>query len=138
MRTHLYLLALCSMALILPACGNYDKDNSTAASTKGETERSAHEKQHPGLPTVQILDMQFRPASLVVKKGDTVLWVNQDMLAHDVTEAQEKRWASGRMEAGSTWRKAIDESTEYFCSLHAVMKGKIVVENSVPMAGKYR
>ena len=30
--------------------------------------------------------MQFQPAVLTIKKGDTVTWINKDFVDHDVTE----------------------------------------------------
>ncbi|HYC28755.1 MAG TPA: plastocyanin/azurin family copper-binding protein, partial [Chitinophagaceae bacterium] len=93
-------------------------------------------KQHPGLHTVRILDMVFQPASLTVKHGDTVVWVNEDMLAHDVTDAVNKAWSSGRMEPAASWQKIFTESADYFCSLHSVMKGKVIVSGESPLANR--
>jgi plastocyanin len=118
------------------SCGSYDKDNFTAAAVKAEEEKNAMLHQHPGLHTVEILDMKFQPATISVKTGDTIVWVNRDMLAHDVTEEMNKRWMSGPIEAGSNWQKVISESDDYFCSIHSVMKGKIIVIDGQPVVDK--
>ncbi|MGZ3837220.1 MAG: plastocyanin/azurin family copper-binding protein [Flavisolibacter sp.] len=75
--------------------------------------------------TVEIRQMQFQPAELHVQKGDTVIFRNEDMVAHDVTEAFTKSWTSGILPAGKSWRLVVSSSADYYCSIHQVMKGKI-------------
>jgi plastocyanin len=77
--------------------------------------------------TIQIKQMQFQPAELTVHAGDTVVFVNQDMVAHDVTEETRKAWASGPMPTGASWKMVATDDADYYCSIHAVMKGKILL-----------
>ncbi len=88
-----------------------------------ETERPA-----PKLHTVEIKQMKFQPAELVVQKGDTVLWINNDIVAHDVTEESSKAWTSSLMPVGQSWSLVVTQSVDYYCSIHMVMKGKLVVQ----------
>lgn len=81
----------------------------------------------PRLHHVQIKDMKFIPAELSVKKGDVVMWTNKDIVNHDVTEVS-KTWASPRLKSGGSWKKTVTKSADYFCSIHVVMKGKILVK----------
>lgn len=53
--------------------------------------------------------------------------LNKDMVAHDVTEETHKAWASGPMQTGATWKIIPTSDADYYCSIHAVMKGKIVL-----------
>ncbi|MEO7087676.1 MAG: plastocyanin/azurin family copper-binding protein [Bacteroidia bacterium] len=76
--------------------------------------------------TVEIKDMKFQPQELWLNSGDTVVFINRDMVAHDVTE-KNKAWASPPLLTGQSWRKVITESTDYYCSIHTVMKGKLSV-----------
>lgn len=76
---------------------------------------------------VQIRQMQFLPADLTVNAGDTVVFQNNDMVAHDVTEESRKAWASGVMQPGARWKMPVAEDVNYYCSIHVVMKGKIKV-----------
>ncbi|HWI91566.1 MAG TPA: plastocyanin/azurin family copper-binding protein [Flavisolibacter sp.] len=78
--------------------------------------------------TVEIKAMQFQPAELSVQKGDTVLFVNQDMLVHNVTEEKAKAWGSPSLATGESYKMVVNESSDYYCSLHPVMKGKLVVQ----------
>lgn len=88
----------------------------------------AKEKSYtPQLYTVEIKDMKFQPEEITVHKGDTIIWLNEDIVAHDVTE-ENKAWASPALASGTSWEKVIDKSESYYCSIHLVMKGKIIVE----------
>lgn len=86
------------------------------------------EKTGPGVYTVEIKDMKFQPAELTVKKGDTIIWVNHDMVTHCVTEEKTKAWTSSNIAAGNSWKMVVKNSADYFCAIHMVMKGKITVE----------
>lgn len=81
----------------------------------------------PKTHKVKILQMKFQPEELWVEKSDTVEFINEDMVAHDVTEQPASKWTSGRLESGMTWKYIPEESAEYYCSLHKVMKGKIMI-----------
>jgi len=78
--------------------------------------------------TVEIKQMQFQPNVLHVQKGDTVLFINQDMVAHNATEATAKRLASPTLKSGDSSKVAVTQSVDYYCTIHPVMKGKIIVE----------
>lgn len=81
----------------------------------------------PTTHTVTIVKMKFDPANLKVKKGDKVVWINKDFVPHDVTEEINKKWTSNILQKGEQWSTVINEDTQYFCSLHQVMKGAITV-----------
>jgi plastocyanin len=86
------------------------------------------EKKGPQAVTIEIQSMKFKPEEIYVHKGDTVIWDNQDLVAHCVTEDPGKAWTSLEIEPGNTWKKVVDKSTNYYCAIHLVMKGRIVVE----------
>ncbi len=76
---------------------------------------------------VEICQMKFVPAELVIIPGDTVEWINRDITNHDVTEQQTKSWQSPSLSPGKSWKKVLTESAEYYCSIHLVMKGRVRV-----------
>lgn len=78
--------------------------------------------------TVVIRQMKFEPAELRLHKGDTVMWINKDITDHDVTEEVGKKWTSSVLPVGHSWSIVATESANYFCSIHVVMKGKLVVD----------
>jgi plastocyanin len=77
--------------------------------------------------TVTIHQMQFDPAILTINKGDTVVWINKDMVDHNVTEEKNKTFYSDTISIGKSWKHSFDSSANYFCSIHPSMKGKVIV-----------
>jgi plastocyanin len=92
-----------------------------------ETTKSKHITNRAHYHTVEIKQMKFDPAELIVQKGDTVVWINNDMVIHDVTEQYAKEWTSSPIPLKESWQIVITQSSDYYCSLHVVMKGKIIV-----------
>jgi len=78
--------------------------------------------------TVEIKEMKFVPDSITVQAGDKIVFVNRDMVTHDVTELPNKAWTSGPIVNGNFWTLTATQSADYYCSIHQVMKGKIIVE----------
>jgi plastocyanin len=89
---------------------------------------STAEKAPPKIYTVEIKQMQFQPAELRIAKGDTVIWINRDFVTHDVTEEKSKLWSSKAMPSGASWRMVVRQSADYYCTIHQVMKGKLIVK----------
>ena len=85
-------------------------------------------KDIPKVHTVEIKQMKFQPAELIVQKGDTVVWINNDIVAHDVTEEPSKAWTSSLLPVGQSWSLVVTQSADYYCSIHVVMKGKLIVQ----------
>ena len=79
---------------------------------------------------IEIKKMKFVPSELTVRKGDTVVWINRDFFPHDVTELKNKSWSSSALQQGKSWSKVITKSANYYCSLHVVMKGKLIVTSN--------
>jgi plastocyanin len=86
------------------------------------------QKDEATVHVVEIKQMKFEPREIKVHKGDRVLWINKDITDHDVTEQLTKAWASSPLASGESWSMVVTESADYYCNLHQVMKGKIVVE----------
>ena len=89
---------------------------------------SAEVLQSPEVHTIEIKQMKFNPAEIRVKKGDEVRWINKDITDHDITEQSSKAWASSPLSTGESWSMVATETVDYYCNLHQVMKGKIIVE----------
>jgi plastocyanin len=92
---------------------------------------SSTPKNTPEKHIVEIVQMKFQPEVLHVNEGDTVVFINKDLFVHDVTEELHKSWTSKPIASGSSWKMVATQSVDYFCSIHVVMKGKIIV-NKVP------
>lgn len=93
----------------------------------GLTSCSSNENRNPVAHTVEIKGMKFLPDNLSVQKGDTVIWVNHDIVTHDITEQGSKAWSSSSLPTGKSWSVVIDKSSDYYCSIHPVMKGRVEI-----------
>lgn len=89
---------------------------------------SGTEKVKHKVYNVDIKEMQFQPAEITLQKGDTVVWTNHDIVTHDVTEETGRLWTSGPLAPGQSWSLVVTESADYYCSIHVVMKGKLIVQ----------
>lgn len=78
--------------------------------------------------TVVIDGMQFSPAKLYVRAGDTVIWQNKDPYPHTATAAGS--FDSGEIAAGRSWKFTASKrgAFPYVCTLHPTMKGQLVVK----------
>ena len=54
-------------------------------------------KNTPSVDTVVIKQMQFFPAELHVNIGDTVIWINNDIVDHNVTEEKTRHFIRIRL-----------------------------------------
>jgi plastocyanin len=50
------------------------------------------------------------------------------MVAHDITQVPSKTWTSSSLPPGKSWKMAVEESDDYYCSIHIVMVGKLIVK----------
>jgi plastocyanin len=75
---------------------------------------------------VEMRAMQFSPASLEIKKGDTVEWKNNDLVPHTATSAS---FDSGSIGPGQSWKHTFNEQGDitYKCTFHPAMKGSVTV-----------
>jgi plastocyanin len=77
--------------------------------------------------TVHIRDLSYKPDTAKVHVGDTVLFVNDDEVRHDVSGGVLK---SGDLDRGKSWRYTFDKPATYayMCTYHPWMKGSIIAE----------
>ena len=102
--------------------------NSCSSGTDKNAAEGVQTKGKPVMHTIEMSQMKFNPTELTVKKGDSIVFVNHDIVAHDVTEASTKAWNSSPMREGQSWTFVATASVDYYCSIHPLMKGKIVVQ----------
>jgi plastocyanin len=79
--------------------------------------------------SVRIEGMKFVPERIEVAAGDTIVWTNQDFLAHSVTAAA-AQVESGDLAQGKSFKFVARRKGEmkYLCRLHPVMQGAVVVK----------
>lgn len=76
---------------------------------------------------IEIKNMKFVPNELVVQAGDVVVWINKDIVPHNVTEQKTAAWASPLLKPGDSWKMPVAQSADYYCTLHVTMKAKLKV-----------
>ena len=76
---------------------------------------------------VTIDKLEFAPAEVNAKVGDTIEWVNKDELVHTAT-ATNNDWAVNiaAHQSGSVVLKK-PGAVDYFCKFHPNMKGRVVI-----------
>jgi plastocyanin len=100
---------------------------SVAACSTSE-ERVKANKKETKVYTVVIQQMKFTPAEIGVNEGDTVIWINRDIVDHNVTEEKNKEWSSSTLAPGKSWNMIVKKDADYLCTIHPVMKGKLTVK----------
>jgi plastocyanin len=78
--------------------------------------------------TVAMDGTRFIPDTIIVKKGDRVVWMNKDPFPHTATA--ERTFDSGSIAAGQSWSHVARSVGEfaYVCTLHPGMKGILIVQ----------
>ena len=78
---------------------------------------------------------KFSPAVLNIKVGETVKWINEDDRAHPIASipgqgTNDKELFSAPIPTGKSWSHTFKKPGEYpyFCYIHYVMMGVVVVE----------
>jgi plastocyanin len=81
----------------------------------------------PVIHTISIDGVAFQPDTLVVNRGETVVWVNKDPFPHTVTAPG--AFDSHDIPPGASWKYVARKpgTYAYICTLHSNMKGTLTV-----------
>ncbi|HET9984328.1 MAG TPA: cupredoxin family copper-binding protein [Longimicrobiales bacterium] len=85
----------------------------------------------PGKAIVVIRNFAFQPASIRVRPGTTITWVNCDAAADPHTTTSDTGiWDSPLLPAGTTFSRSFGQAGtfDYHCIPHPFMKGSVVVD----------
>ena len=87
------------------------------------------EEPTPRTHRIEIKGMAYALPELTVVPGDTVVWVNRDIVPHTVT-ADARQFDSGSMGPSAEWSLVVRERgrISYTCTFHPTMKGLLVVK----------
>jgi plastocyanin len=79
--------------------------------------------------------MKYEPASITIKKGDTITWKNEDGMTHTATAPfpvkEPYKWNSGDIKKGASKSVTFNDpgwAGAYGCIYHSKMKGEIKIE----------
>ena len=86
-------------------------------------------RAQPAAAVVRIANFTFGPQTITVRVGSTVTWTNDDDVPHTV-RAVDGAFASKPLDTGDRFAFSFRTPGEhsYFCSIHPMMTGKVVVE----------
>ena len=106
-RAHRLLLAATLLPALMAACAS---------------------ERAPQRHVVEMSEFAFSPDTVRAAPGDTIVWINRDMVPHTATAA-EGAWDSGAVAAQGSWSHvaAVAGESAYLCTLHPSMTGVILV-----------
>jgi plastocyanin len=82
----------------------------------------------PQTHTIVIEAMQFNPASLTVRRGDRIVWRNNDLVPHTATA--KGAFNSGAIAANESWAYVARSpaASPYVCAFHPTMTAILIVQ----------
>jgi len=83
----------------------------------------------PHRHTVEIRGMEFHPAELTVAVGDTIVWINRDIVPHTATSAGKTEWNTGPLAQGDSgaYVARVAGAVSYVCTFHPTMRARLHV-----------
>lgn len=87
-------------------------------------------------PGCEKTDSCYTPSKIVIKQGNSVTWVNEDVAFHSVTSGYYDKpseiFDSGYLDPEESFTFIFENTGiyDYFCTLHPWMKGQVIVELS--------
>ena len=87
-------------------------------------------------PGCEKTDSCYTPSKIVIKQGDSVTWVNEDIAFHSVTsgyyDEPSEIFDSDYLDPEESFTFIFENigTYDYFCTLHPWMKGQVIVELS--------
>jgi len=125
------------LAVLLSGCAGPKTTTTTPVPTTQPTiTQPAPTQTVAGSPTqtltaqpvaIEITNFAFVPATVTIPKGTTVIWTQKDSAPHTVKGTG---LDSGTLTQGQTFNHTFNEAGtfNYVCSIHAAMKGTIIVQ----------
>jgi plastocyanin len=124
-RIALPLLAV--LALVAAGCGSSSSSSSSPSTSTPSTKAAPATSSGGGSTvTINMKNIAFNPSSATVKVGQTVKWVNQDTVPHNVEGGplHSKTFSQG---GSYTFTPKKAETISYVCTIHPNMKATLTV-----------
>ena len=78
---------------------------------------------------IEIKNFAFVPANVKVAKGDKVIWVNRDIIAHNIVNREKDNVLSKTLEKGDMFTFIVQNEMNYACGFHPSMLGSLQLIN---------
>lgn len=90
---------------------------------------TADQRRKPKTHTVTMESMRFQPGDLTVTRGDTIVWVNKDLVPHTAT-SKSGGFDSQLVAADKSWRFTVQKKGDfaYVCTFHPTMTAVLRVK----------
>jgi plastocyanin len=90
---------------------------------------SLADQPQPRTHSITIEHMRFQPEELAVTPGDTIVWLNKDLVPHTAT-SEVGGFDSNTILASESWRYTVQKKGDfaYTCTFHPAMKGMLRVQ----------
>ncbi|HEX8947162.1 MAG TPA: cupredoxin domain-containing protein [Candidatus Paceibacterota bacterium] len=97
------------------------------ASTSTSTQQSANGNPQAQTAAIAIKNFAFNPATVTINKGTTVIWTNQDSVAHRIKSGY--GFNSNNLNPGDAYHYQFNEAGtfDYICGIHPYMHGTVIV-----------
>ena len=107
------ILLITTGIVVINSCSNQQEETKSSGKFRSDT--------------VIIQAMQFSPAELTVKDGDTITWINKDLVDHNVKDTVNNLFYSDTLKNGKAFRWVVTGGANYICTIHPTMAGKIIM-----------
>jgi plastocyanin len=90
---------------------------------------TADERPKPKTHTVTMENMRFQPETLTVARGDTIVWINKDLVPH-TARSKAGGFDSEVIQAEQSWRFTVQKKGDfaYVCTFHPTMTAMLRVK----------
>src|ERR1044072_4198069 len=110
-----------------PAAQSTPQAVQTGAASASAVQSTVADANAPLVVHVAMKNMKFSPATIEIKKGDTVEWKNDDITPHTATSAT---FDSGPIASDTAWRHTSTQAGSFpcTCTFHHEMKGTVIIK----------
>ena len=122
------LAIILAVGVLAASCGEGSTTTTGGASTTASTP-GTNTGGGAGGAQVVMKDLAFDPATVTIRAGESVNWINQDSMNHTVV-ADNGEFESGGLAGGATFSFTFDTpgTYAYHCGIHPSMTGEVVVQ----------
>lgn len=119
MKSYTLRIAACAALLAMGAVYATGRANYFARAAENQ----------PAAISITIDNFSFTPKEITVSKGTTVTWINRDDVPHTVVST-ERKFKSRALDTDEKFSFTFSDTGAYgyFCSVHPVMTGKVIVK----------
>ena len=107
------ILLITTGVVVISSCSNQQEETNSKGKFSSDT--------------VIIQSMQFSPAELTVNDGDTITWINKDLVDHNVKDTINNLFYSDTLKNGQSYRWVVTGKANYICTIHPTMMGEIKI-----------